>query len=105
MSPELTFAANPLFLLRKTGPELTSMPIFLYFICGTPTAAWLAMSSPGIRISEPRATEAERGHLTAAPLGWPQEQEIITKQSERKQEQVILKRNNSKSSRLGNKSH
>ena len=30
-----------LFLLRKTGPELTSMPIFLYFICGTPTTAWL----------------------------------------------------------------
>ena len=31
-----------LFLLRKTGPELTSMPIFLYFICGTPTTGWLA---------------------------------------------------------------
>ena len=30
------------FILRKTGPELTSMPIFLYFICGTPTTAWLA---------------------------------------------------------------
>ena len=31
-----------LFLLRKTGPELTSVPIFLYFICGMPTTAWLA---------------------------------------------------------------
>ncbi|XP_070109978.1 carnitine O-palmitoyltransferase 1, muscle isoform isoform X5 [Equus przewalskii] len=31
-----------LFLLRKAGPELTSVPIFLYFICGTPTTAWLA---------------------------------------------------------------
>ena len=30
------------FLLRKTGPELTSVPIFFYFICGMPTAAWLA---------------------------------------------------------------
>uniref|UniRef100_A0A9L0T0A2 Solute carrier family 51 member A n=1 Tax=Equus caballus TaxID=9796 RepID=A0A9L0T0A2_HORSE len=30
-----------LFLLRKTGPELTSMPISLYFICGTPATAWL----------------------------------------------------------------
>ena len=30
-----------LFLLRKTGPELTSVPIFLHFICGTPTTAWL----------------------------------------------------------------
>ena len=27
--------------LRKTGPELTSMPIFLSFICGTPTTAGL----------------------------------------------------------------
>ena len=24
-----------LFLLRKIGPELTSVPIFLYFVCGT----------------------------------------------------------------------
>ena len=29
-------------MLRKTGPELTSMPIFFYFICGTPTTAWHA---------------------------------------------------------------
>uniref|UniRef100_A0A9L0JRQ5 Uncharacterized protein n=1 Tax=Equus asinus TaxID=9793 RepID=A0A9L0JRQ5_EQUAS len=43
ISPEPTSAANPaLFLQRKTGPELTSMPIFLYCICGTPTTAWLA---------------------------------------------------------------
>ena len=31
-----------LFLLRKTGPELTFLPIFLYFICGTSATAWLA---------------------------------------------------------------
>ena len=31
----------PLFLLRKTGLELTSVPIFLYFISGMPAAAWL----------------------------------------------------------------
>ena len=30
-----------LFLLRKTGSELMSMPIFLYFIRGTPATAWL----------------------------------------------------------------
>uniref|UniRef100_A0A9L0SX71 Acylphosphatase n=2 Tax=Equus TaxID=9789 RepID=A0A9L0SX71_HORSE len=30
-----------LFLLRKTGPELTSVPIFIYLICGTPATAWL----------------------------------------------------------------
>ena len=42
ISPELTFTDNPpLFLLRKIGPELTSMPIFLYFICGMPATAWL----------------------------------------------------------------
>ena len=49
------------FLLRKTGPELTSVPIFLYFICGTPTTASLlpsgAMSAPRIQTSEPRAAE------------------------------------------------
>ena len=27
--------------LRKIGPELTSVPIFLYFICRTPATAWL----------------------------------------------------------------
>ena len=31
-----------IFFLRKTSPELTSMPIFLYFICAMPTTAWLA---------------------------------------------------------------
>ena len=31
-----------LFLLRKTGPELTFVPIFLYCIRGTPATAWLA---------------------------------------------------------------
>ena len=39
ISPELTTASPPLFLLRKPGPELTSMPIFLHFICGTPATA------------------------------------------------------------------
>ena len=42
VSPELTSAANPpLFLLKKSGPELTSMPIFLYFISGMPATTWL----------------------------------------------------------------
>lgn len=31
-----------LFLLRKAGPELTSVPILLYFICGMLTTSWLA---------------------------------------------------------------
>ena len=29
------------FFLRKIIPELTSVPIFLYFICGAPTTVWL----------------------------------------------------------------
>ena len=29
------------FVLRKIGPELTLVSIFLYFICGTPTTTWL----------------------------------------------------------------
>ena len=29
-----------IFLKEKIGPELTSMPTFLYFICGTPAIAW-----------------------------------------------------------------
>ena len=29
------------FLKKKTIPELMSMPIFLYFICGAPDTAWL----------------------------------------------------------------
>ena len=65
------------FLLRKTGPGLRSVPIFLCFICGMPTTAWLdkrcvCRSAPRIWIGKPRATESERANLTAAPLGWPQ---------------------------------
>ena len=33
---------NDFLFLRKISPELTSMPIFHYFTCGTPTTAWLA---------------------------------------------------------------
>ncbi|XP_070078475.1 cilia- and flagella-associated protein 418 isoform X1 [Equus caballus] len=46
-----------LFLLRKTGPELTSMPIFLYFVCGMPATAWLdkrcAAVHPGSKLANP----------------------------------------------------
>ena len=31
-----------IFFLRKISPELTSVPILLYFMCGMPTTAWLA---------------------------------------------------------------
>ena len=30
-----------------------------------------ALSAPGIQTGKPRAAEAKRAHLTAAPLGWP----------------------------------
>ena len=36
------------FFLRKIGPELTSMPIFLHFICGTPATAWLDKRCVGL---------------------------------------------------------
>ena len=70
ISPKLTSAASPLFLLRKTGPELISVPIFLCFICGKHGLSSSAMSPPGIRTPEPRATEAEYANLTAVPPGW-----------------------------------
>ena len=62
-----------LFLLRKTGLELTSVPIFLYFICGTPATAWLDRRCVGPHLgSEPvNPTEAERVNLTAVPPGGP----------------------------------
>ena len=50
------------------------MPIFLYFMCGTPTTAGLlcgAMSAPGIQTGKPQAAEAERVHLTTAPPRQP----------------------------------
>ena len=59
----------------KTGPELTSVPIFLYFICGTPATAWPAKQChvhTGIGILEPQAVKAESPHLTTVlpgPLG------------------------------------
>ena len=34
IGPELASVANLPLLLRKTGSELTYVPIFLYFVCG-----------------------------------------------------------------------
>ena len=36
-----TFTFFFLSFLRKISPELTSVTIFLYFICGMPAIAWL----------------------------------------------------------------
>ena len=64
---------------KKTGPELASVPTFLYFICETPATAWLVKrcvglcqgSKPvtGIRTCEPQATEEEHSNLPTTPLG------------------------------------
>ena len=75
MSPELISAPNPLFLERKTGPELTSVPIFLYFLyVGHLPQHGLtngAMSAPGIRTGKPSVAKAECENLTTAPPGRP----------------------------------
>ena len=76
ISSELTSAANlPCFCWGKLA-ELTSVPLFFYFIFGMPTTAWLdkqchVRTAPNIWNSEPWAAEAECVHLTAAPPGWP----------------------------------
>ncbi|XP_070421534.1 membrane-anchored junction protein isoform X2 [Equus przewalskii] len=62
-----------LFLLRKTGPELTSVPIFLYFICGTPATAWLAKrchvrtQDPNQRTPGRRRRTCELNHCATGP--------------------------------------
>ena len=65
----LTSAANPLFA-EETGPELISVPIFFYFICGMPATAWLAKQCH-IRTRD-QTGEVERVHLTDLPPGWPE---------------------------------
>ena len=59
--------------MRKTVPELTSLPAFLYFMWDA-TTAWLTSSArptPGIQAREPQAAEAEHVNLTAVPSGRP----------------------------------
>ena len=52
------------FLLRKISPELTSVPIFLYFVCGHSTAAdkW-CRSMPGNLTQATKTEHAELNHL------------------------------------------
>ena len=67
ISTELTSAANPPLLLRKTGSELTSVPIFLYFIPGTPTTAWLDKRCH-VRTQDLNQQTLGRQSRTCAPL-------------------------------------
>ena len=48
--------------LRKIGPELTSVPFFLYFICGTPTTAWLDKWCVGLHLGSAPAKPQTPGH-------------------------------------------
>ena len=73
ISPELT-AANPPLFAKEDCPELTSVPIFLYFVRGMPTTAWLIAKRCHVRTQDPNQRtqglqEVERVNLTAGPLG------------------------------------
>ena len=63
------------FFLRKISPELTSVPIFLSFICGTPTTAWRVkkchVRTQDLELVNPGRREAERVNLTTVPRGRP----------------------------------
>ena len=62
-----------LFFFKEAVPELTSIPIFLYFIRGTPATAWLDKPCVGQQAQEPepQAAVVEHMNLTAMPQGWP----------------------------------
>ena len=64
-----------IFRLRKIHPELTSVPILLYFVCGLPSQHGLT-SSVYAHAQDPnpwqtRAAEADSENLTITPLGQP----------------------------------
>ena len=58
--------------MKKSDLELTSVPIFLHFVCGMLPQHGL-MSSVWVPHpeSEPLAAKAEHENLTTTPLGWP----------------------------------
>ena len=62
-------------MLRKAGPELTSVPTSLYFMWGMPATAWLDEQYVGphlgSKLVNPWAAEVKRVNLTAVPPGWP----------------------------------
>ena len=61
------------FSLRKISCELTSMPIFLHFICGLPHSIadeW-CRSASRIQICEPGPLKWIVLNLTTVPRGWP----------------------------------
>ena len=68
--------------LRKISPELTSMPIFLYFIRGTPATAWLAtpchVHTQDLNQRTPGRRDVECANLTAVPPGQPLEKHNLS---------------------------
>ena len=60
--------------LRKIGPELTSVHIFLYSVCGMPATAWLdqwcKVCAWDLNQQTQVTSKAERASLTAKPPGW-----------------------------------
>ena len=67
-------------LVRKTVAELTSVPIFLYFVCGMLSQHGLmsgAMSALGIRNHKAWTAEAEHTKLTTTLLGWPHDDDLL----------------------------
>ena len=63
------------FLVRKIGPELMPVPIFLYFLyggCHHSMAWWVVCRSvPRTQTHEPWAAEVEWTNLTTTPLAQP----------------------------------
>ena len=60
--------------VRENVAELTSVAIFLYFVCGMLSQHVLmssARSWPGIQTRKPQAAEAEYANLTTTPPDWP----------------------------------
>ena len=74
ISPELTTASPPLFA-EEAWPWANIVPIFLYFICGTPTTAWCAkqchVRTRDLNRRNPGHREGEHANLTAVPPGLP----------------------------------
>ena len=74
---------------KKTGPELTSVPIFLYFVCGmlpqhglvsgVYVCTWDANPCPW----KPWAAKVEHTNLTTTPLGQPPSIIFISERNEK----------------------
>ena len=63
-----------IFLVRKIGPELTSVPVFLHFVCGLLPQHGLMRGVGPHLVCEPTNTgllKQSARDLTIVPQGWP----------------------------------